>query len=80
MARNGTHRFGDLNASRHQLEPSGVTLEQLRASRLALRVPLTTRHLTKWLRWSNAPTLPVSATPGPFVPGRSRGLALTIEA
>lgn len=36
---------GDLDAAfRHQLEPSGVTLEQLRAQPAGLRVPLTTRH------------------------------------
>ncbi|MGH3116130.1 MAG: molybdopterin-containing oxidoreductase family protein [Gaiellales bacterium] len=36
---------GDLDAAfRHQLEPSGVTLERLRAEPAGVRVPLTTRH------------------------------------
>jgi anaerobic selenocysteine-containing dehydrogenase len=36
---------GDIDASyRHQLRPSGVTLEQLRASPAGVHVPLTTRH------------------------------------
>jgi anaerobic selenocysteine-containing dehydrogenase len=36
---------GDVEAAwRHQLEPSGVTLEQLRAQPGGVRVPLTTRH------------------------------------
>jgi anaerobic selenocysteine-containing dehydrogenase len=36
---------GDLEAAfRHQLAPSGVTLEQLRAQPRGVRVPLTTRH------------------------------------
>ncbi|MGH2688401.1 MAG: molybdopterin-containing oxidoreductase family protein, partial [Actinomycetota bacterium] len=36
---------GDLEAAfRHQLEPSGLTLEQLRAEPAGVRVPLTTRH------------------------------------
>jgi anaerobic selenocysteine-containing dehydrogenase len=36
---------GDLDAAfRHQLAPSGVTLEQLRAEPAGVRVPLTTRH------------------------------------
>jgi anaerobic selenocysteine-containing dehydrogenase len=36
---------GDLDAAfRHQLAPSGVTLEQLRAAPAGVRVPLTTRH------------------------------------
>jgi anaerobic selenocysteine-containing dehydrogenase len=42
----GGHFFdGDLDAGfRHQLAPSGVTLEQLRADPGGVRVPLTTRH------------------------------------
>lgn len=42
----GEHFFdGDLEAAfQYQLEPSGVTLEQLRASPGGIRVPLTTRH------------------------------------
>ncbi|GAA4788563.1 molybdopterin-dependent oxidoreductase [Actinomycetospora chlora] len=42
----GEHFFdGDLDAAfRHQLAPSGVTLEQLRAAPGGVRVPLTTRH------------------------------------
>jgi anaerobic selenocysteine-containing dehydrogenase len=36
---------GDIDAAyRHQLSPSGVTLEQLRAEPTGVRVPLTTRH------------------------------------
>ncbi|MGH3507974.1 MAG: molybdopterin-containing oxidoreductase family protein, partial [Nocardioidaceae bacterium] len=36
---------GDLDAAfRHQLEPSGLTLERLRAEPAGVRVPLTTRH------------------------------------
>jgi anaerobic selenocysteine-containing dehydrogenase len=36
---------GDIDAAyRHQLDPSGVTLEQLRAEPGGVRVPLTTRH------------------------------------
>ena len=36
---------GDIDAAfRHQLAPSGVTLEQLRADAAGVRVPLTTRH------------------------------------
>lgn len=36
---------GDLDAAfRHQLAPSGLTLEQLRAEPAGVRVPLTTRH------------------------------------
>ena len=36
---------GDIDAAfRHQLAPSGLTLEQLRAEPAGLRVPLTTRH------------------------------------
>jgi anaerobic selenocysteine-containing dehydrogenase len=36
---------GDVDAAwRHQLAPSGVTLEQLRAEPAGVRVPLTTRH------------------------------------
>jgi anaerobic selenocysteine-containing dehydrogenase len=36
---------GDIDAAyRHQLAPSGVTLEQLRARPEGVRVPLTTRH------------------------------------
>lgn len=36
---------GDIEAAfRYQLEPSGVTLEQLRAQPEGVRVPLTTRH------------------------------------
>lgn len=36
---------GDIDAAwRHQLAPSGVTLEQLRAEPAGVRVPLTTRH------------------------------------
>ena len=36
---------GDIDAAfRHQLDPSGVTLEQLRAQPAGVRVPLTTRH------------------------------------
>jgi anaerobic selenocysteine-containing dehydrogenase len=36
---------GDIDAAfRHQLEPSGVTLERLRAEPAGVRVPLTTRH------------------------------------
>ncbi len=36
---------GDLDAAfRHQLAPSGITLEQLRAEPAGVRVPLTTRH------------------------------------
>jgi anaerobic selenocysteine-containing dehydrogenase len=42
----GEHLWdGDLEAAfRHQLAPSGVTLEQLRAEPGGVRVPLTTRH------------------------------------
>lgn len=42
----GEHFWGgDLDAAwRHQLAPSGVTLEQLRAEPAGIRVPLTTRH------------------------------------
>jgi anaerobic selenocysteine-containing dehydrogenase len=42
----GEHFFdGDLEAAfRHQLAPSGVTLEQLRAEPGGVRVPLVTRH------------------------------------
>lgn len=42
----GEHFWGgDLDAAwRHQLAPSGVTLEQLRAEPAGVRVPLTTRH------------------------------------
>jgi anaerobic selenocysteine-containing dehydrogenase len=42
----GAHFWdGDLDAAwRHQLAPSGVTLEQLRADPAGVRVPLTTRH------------------------------------
>jgi anaerobic selenocysteine-containing dehydrogenase len=42
----GEHFFrGDIDAAwRHQLAPSGVTLEQLRATPRGVRVPLTTRH------------------------------------
>jgi anaerobic selenocysteine-containing dehydrogenase len=42
----GTHFWdGDLDAAfRHQLAPSGITLEQLRAEPAGVRVPLTTRH------------------------------------
>lgn len=36
---------GDLDAAfRHQLAPSGITLEQLRADPAGVRVPLSTRH------------------------------------
>jgi anaerobic selenocysteine-containing dehydrogenase len=36
---------GDLDAAwRHQLAPSGITLEQLRAAPAGVRVPLATRH------------------------------------
>jgi anaerobic selenocysteine-containing dehydrogenase len=36
---------GDIDAAlRHQLEPSGITLEELRAHPEGVRVPLTTRH------------------------------------
>ncbi len=36
---------GDIDAAwRHQLEPSGITLEELRAHPEGIRVPLTTRH------------------------------------
>ncbi|HET6168472.1 MAG TPA: molybdopterin-dependent oxidoreductase [Marmoricola sp.] len=36
---------GDIDAAfRHQLEPSGITLEELRARPEGVRVPLTTRH------------------------------------
>jgi anaerobic selenocysteine-containing dehydrogenase len=36
---------GDLHAGfRHQLAPSGLTIEQLRAEPAGIRVPLTTRH------------------------------------
>jgi anaerobic selenocysteine-containing dehydrogenase len=36
---------GDVDAAfRHQLEPSGITLEELRAHPEGVRVPLTTRH------------------------------------
>jgi anaerobic selenocysteine-containing dehydrogenase len=36
---------GDIDAAfRHQLAPSGVTLDQLRAEPAGVRVPLTTRH------------------------------------
>ncbi len=36
---------GDIDAAwRHQLAPSGVTLEQLRAERAGVRVPLSTRY------------------------------------
>jgi anaerobic selenocysteine-containing dehydrogenase len=36
---------GDIDAAwRHQLEPSGITLEELRANPAGIRVPLTTRH------------------------------------
>ena len=36
---------GDVEAAwRHQLEPSGITLEELRAHPEGVRVPLTTRH------------------------------------
>jgi len=36
---------GDIEAAfRHQLEPSGITLEQLRAHPAGVRVPLTTRY------------------------------------
>ena len=36
---------GDIDAAlRHQLAPSGITLEELRASPAGVRVPLTTRH------------------------------------
>ena len=36
---------GDIDAAwRHQLAPSGVTLDQLRADPAGVRVPLTTRH------------------------------------
>ncbi|HWJ82582.1 MAG TPA: molybdopterin-dependent oxidoreductase [Nocardioides sp.] len=36
---------GDIDAAwRHQLEPSGITLEQLREHPEGVRVPLTTRH------------------------------------
>jgi anaerobic selenocysteine-containing dehydrogenase len=36
---------GDIDAAfRHQLGPSGITLEQLRAQPAGVRVPLTTRH------------------------------------
>jgi anaerobic selenocysteine-containing dehydrogenase len=36
---------GDIDAAfRHQLEPSGITLEQLRANPAGVRVPLTTRY------------------------------------
>ena len=42
----GEHFWGgDIEAAfRYQLEPSGVTLEQLRAAPDGVRVPLTTRH------------------------------------
>ena len=42
----GEHFFdGDIEAAfRHQLAPSGITLEQLRAHPAGIRVPLTTRH------------------------------------
>ena len=42
----GEHFWGgDLDAAwRHQLAPSGVTLEQLRAEPAGVRVPLATRH------------------------------------
>lgn len=42
----GEHFFGgDIEqAWRYQLEPTGITLEQLRAARSAVRVPLTTRY------------------------------------
>jgi anaerobic selenocysteine-containing dehydrogenase len=42
----GEHFWGgDLDAAwRHQLAPSGVTLEQLRSEPAGVRVPLTTRH------------------------------------
>lgn len=42
----GEHFFhGDIDTAwRHQLAPSGVTLEQLRADPAGVRVPLTTRH------------------------------------
>ncbi|PVZ13122.1 molybdopterin-containing oxidoreductase family protein [Actinomycetospora cinnamomea] len=42
----GEHFFdGDVEAAfRHQLEPSGVSLEQLRAEPAGVRVPLVTRH------------------------------------
>lgn len=42
----GEHFFdGDVDAAwRHQLEPSGVTLDQLRADPAGVRVPLVTRH------------------------------------
>jgi anaerobic selenocysteine-containing dehydrogenase len=42
----GDHFFGgDLDAAwRHQLAPSGITLEQLRAEPGGVRVPLTTRY------------------------------------
>jgi anaerobic selenocysteine-containing dehydrogenase len=37
--------YGDIDAAwRHQLAPSGVTLEQLRAERAGIRVPLSTRY------------------------------------
>lgn len=36
---------GDIDAAfRHQLAPSGITLEELRANPAGVRVPLTTRH------------------------------------
>jgi anaerobic selenocysteine-containing dehydrogenase len=42
----GAHFWnGDIEAAfRHQLEPSGVTLEELRANPAGVRVPLTTRY------------------------------------
>ena len=42
----GEHFWGgDIEAAfRHQLEPSGITLEELRAHPEGIRVPLTTRH------------------------------------
>ena len=42
----GAHFWdGDIDAAfRHQLEPSGITLEELRANPAGVRVPLTTRY------------------------------------
>ena len=42
----GAHFWdGDIDAAwRHQLEPSGITLEQLRAQPAGIRLPLTTTH------------------------------------
>ena len=54
---------GDIDAAlRHQLEPSGVTLEQLRAEPAGQRVPLTTRHR----KYADPDGRPSSAAPRGF--------------